>query len=282
MTQRYFCQIYWHFTGGPRIPDDVRVTRPSEAASDDRPLKIPSEAFEIACNILESRTLKATSREIWGEVASQKFACVTDIPLKDLTSHAEYYGQTAIGFHHEAIHREWSPILYVPTREAEFLEALVHAISIVIESDAGQRLEPSVHFRSGEQQIKATILRLIRRDNPEFTDKEIAEQYELRMQLSAQCLEIAEAARQQVIQRFTGNVHRKLLNLLKVTEFGVGPGESFYQEREWRHIGDFSFAPQDVTALVVPSQFVSSAKKRLEELDLMEVSVIGWDVIEHG
>lgn len=285
MAQRYYSQVYWHFTGGPRIPANLRVTRPREAVGAERPLKDPEEAFHIALRILKDRKLEARSKEYWGEVTSDQFACVTDIPLKDLTSHASYYGQTAIGFHHEAIHREWSPVLYVPPREATLLEALVLAINVVIETDAGGRL-PSSNNESvvnyDPDINKEPILRIMRRDNPDLAETEIREQYAQMVQIFAQHAQLEEDARLQVIQPFTRNVHRKLLNLVKVTEFGVEPGESFYQEREWRHIGDFTFKAQDVTALVVPSHLVGSAKRHLEELDLMEVSVIGWDVIEHG
>ncbi len=116
--QRYFSHIYWHFVGSPIGVDWHTVRKPADILSGGAKPKQLAECVGIAESILESRTLRATCTErISPQVVTRPFCCVTDIPLKDLPSHAPYYGKVALGFRANAIHASFLPVLYYPTRQ---------------------------------------------------------------------------------------------------------------------------------------------------------------------
>lgn len=72
-----------------------------------------------------------------------------------------------------------------------------------------------------------------------------------------------------------------LMSYLKVTDFGINEEDSFYREREWRHINDFKFKNDDITAIVVPKEFISVVSRILEEYKYPNnISIISWDLIE--
>ena len=81
VMQSYFSKIYWHFTGGPAVNwADIRT--PKEIKNKT---KSSIEAVQILKQILSSRKLLATCTEkIMGELRTNKFCCVCDIPFKDL------------------------------------------------------------------------------------------------------------------------------------------------------------------------------------------------------
>ena len=84
MSQRYYSNIYWHFTGSPKGVDWSVARCPKDIISQD-PVFNDLEAAKTLNLILDSRTLKATCTEkISEKLETKKFCCVTDIPLKDL------------------------------------------------------------------------------------------------------------------------------------------------------------------------------------------------------
>jgi hypothetical protein len=122
--QRYFSGIYWHFTGTPRGVPWHELKKPSEILDNDRQPKPVNEQVEIVKKILESKKLLAQCTErIDEQTFSSEFCCVTDIPLKDLPHFARFYGCTAIGFNHEAIHREFFPVWYIPSGHLPYRES---------------------------------------------------------------------------------------------------------------------------------------------------------------
>lgn len=74
-----------------------------------------------------------------------------------------------------------------------------------------------------------------------------------------------------------------LMNFVKVTEFDLDPENTFYREREWRNIGDFSFSSCDVAALVVPASLIGEVREHLRKYDYPStISVVAWEFIEHA
>lgn len=114
--QRYFSSIYWHFVGSPEGLDWHRVRKPADILSQGVQPKSAERCAEIAEAILESRTLRARCTESLGDgVQTRPFCCVTDIPLKDLSTHSRYYGTVAIGFAPHVIHQSFLPVFYYPS-----------------------------------------------------------------------------------------------------------------------------------------------------------------------
>ncbi|MFG1491075.1 abortive infection system antitoxin AbiGi family protein [Oceanospirillum sp. HFRX-1_2] len=125
MSQRYYSNIYWHFTGSPK-GIDWSIARCPKDITDQGPILNSLDAADILKKILDSSYLKATCTErISKGKETDTFCCVTDIPLKDLPSHAPYYGKVAIGFKSEAVHKHFVPVLYIPEQNLPAIEKLV-------------------------------------------------------------------------------------------------------------------------------------------------------------
>ena len=115
MKQRYFSNIYWHFTGSPRNIDWGRCRRPKDILLQGKP-RDPDEALDVLFAILKSKKLIAKSIEKISErLYTQSFCCVTDIPLMDIELHARYYGKVAMGFKCSSVHMSFNPVLYFPS-----------------------------------------------------------------------------------------------------------------------------------------------------------------------
>lgn len=73
------------------------------------------------------------------------------------------------------------------------------------------------------------------------------------------------------------------MNFVKVTDFDTLPDNTFYREREWRNIGDFSFTTDDVAAVVVPEKFIGEARAHLDSQGYPQsISIVAWEFIEHA
>lgn len=142
--QRYYSMIYWHFVGSPAGVDWHAVRKPADILSNGAKPKEPTECVSIVASIINSLTLRATCTErISDEVSTRPFCCVTDIPLKDLPSHAPYYGKVAIGFRAEAIHSVFLPVLYYPIRQLPQIQRGYKGIPVKRWlSEAGDRVGP--------------------------------------------------------------------------------------------------------------------------------------------
>jgi hypothetical protein len=247
--QRYFSNIYWHFTGSPRDIDWHRVRKPDDISAQGAP-KSSEDAFDIVKKILASRTLRAgCTEEIAPGLETDKFCCVTDIPFKDLPTHAPFYGKVAIGFRSVAIHPEFIPVLYLPAQRLPQeevarspLPALMSQASPLLASTGGWA-----------QQQGARIMQEAHRLGTPIT--------------SVSPGQIAATK-----------------NFLKITEYSDKPGGSFYREREWRHVGEFSFKPEDVAALVVPEALLPKVQEFLtsEPQYSKTISLIAWEIIEQA
>ncbi|WP_226034860.1 abortive infection system antitoxin AbiGi family protein [Aquibacillus saliphilus] len=119
----YYSNIYWHFTGGPVSKDGDIIWhnyRGLKEVRDHTKLRNPELAMDNLKNIIEKKVLKATTTEkVAEEVETEKFCCVCDIPLNDLTYHRGYYGDYAIGFNSKKVHENFHPVLYLDPYHAK-------------------------------------------------------------------------------------------------------------------------------------------------------------------
>jgi hypothetical protein len=245
--RHYNSRIFWHFTGSPKNIDWSKVRIPKDITQHVA-TKPTNEAIDILKLIINSKTLKATCKEkAYGHRESDEFCCVTDIPLSHLDSHNEFYGDVAIGFNSAKIYKEFNPVLYIPKKglvrnAIQFLEGTEKITNL---SDFGLDEESAIlsDFTKNE-------------DNT----------------WTMPSTEIGYAPNTKLEQY--------LINHLKITSFSDNPGESFYQEKEWRKIGDFQFEIEDIEALLVPKEKIREMNSFLSSLDGNRgISVLTWDLL---
>ena len=247
-AQRYYSNIYWHFTGSPKGIDWHKVRRPADITKQG-PTQEPSAAVATLKLILNSRKLLASCTEkVVENLITAKFCCVTDIPLKDLPSHADYYGKVAIGFKAHAVHKTFLPVMYIPTESMPVVEMMVPNRQLSEMAHDFLRYQGSFQ----EQQAK---------------------------KLLAQAAHNKEAVRKPDAEEMKGF----LMNFVKVTDFDTSPENTFYREREWRNIGDLNFAIEDVAAVVVPESFIAEAREHLDKKGYPQsISIVAWEFVEHA
>ena len=76
------------------------------------------------------------------------------------------------------------------------------------------------------------------------------------------------------------SLEKHFLNFIKGTDFSEEPGESFYEEREWRKIEDFNFEYDDISAIIIPVELIGRAIDLFANLSINSVSILTWEVIE--
>jgi len=109
----YYSNIYWHFTGSPKGSNWAVNTSPADIIR-DKQIKSDVDAWEIAMEIIKTKKLLATCEERISENRStDKFCCLTDIPIQNLHEHCKYYGRVCIGFNYKAVHPQFNPVLYM-------------------------------------------------------------------------------------------------------------------------------------------------------------------------
>jgi hypothetical protein len=247
MSQRYFSNIYWHFTGSPEGVDWSQARCPKDI-TEQGPVLDNEKAAETLRLILDSSMLKATCTEkISVALETDKFCCVTDIPFKDLPSHSPYYGKVAIGFKAKAIHRHFVPVLYIPKQNLPAVSKLVP--NRQLQAMAGEFLRYSGGFQ--EQQA---------------------------MKLLAQASHNKEEIKE-IYEKEVGGFYS---NFVKITDFDTDAENSYYREREWRGIGDFNFDYINIEAVVGPEEILPSIREKLDELKISHVNVVSWEFIENA
>jgi hypothetical protein len=246
--QRYYSNIFWHFTGSPKGIDWRKVRSPADITKQGPILK-PATAKDTLKLILTSKKLLGTCTEqVVNELETAKFCCVTDIPLKDLPSHAPYYGMVAIGFKARAAHRAFLPVMYVPEISMPVIEMMVPNRKLT------EMAYDFLRYQGSFQEQQATKLMSQAAHNKEVVRKPDAE----------------------AMKGF-------LMNFVKVTNFDTSPENTFYREREWRNIGDFGFTVEDVAAVVVPESFIAEIRAHLDDNDYPQsISIVAWEFIENA
>jgi len=215
MSQRYYSNIYWHFTGSPEGVDWSIAKCPKDITAQG-PVLEDEKACDILKLILESGMLKATCTEkISDTLITDQFCSVTDIPLKDLPSHAPYYGKVAIGFKAKSIHKHFVPVLYIPKQNLPAVSKLMPNTLLV------KMAHEFLRHSGGFQEQQAMKLLSQAAHNPE----------EVKV--------VDEAA--------VGGFYS---NFVKITDFDSASENTYYREREWRGIGVFNFSYEDIEAVV--------------------------------
>jgi len=245
----YYSKILWHFTGSPIDIKWDQVAQPLDIIKNSSP-KPTEDSLQILIEILKSKILRATCIEkLYGIRETDKFCCVTDIPLIHLYKHKEYYGNVALGFNSNKIYKEFNPVLYIPR----------HGIinSAVFEEEGFETWTP--------EQLKTIGI-----------DANTAERsgYELdtngKYQVPITSIDYKENS---ILEKY-------LLNYIKISNFSDEPGRSFYQEREWRRIGDFNFDFGDLSAIIVPESYSEIVIKKISNLKISNISILTWELLE--
>jgi hypothetical protein len=201
--------------------------------------------------ILTSRKLLATCVErVVDDIETAKFCCITDIPFKDLPSHAPYYGKVAIGFKAAAVHKTFLPVMYIPVQSMPIIKMMV----------PNRRLTEMAY---------------------DFLKYQGAFQHQQAMKLLSQAQ--ADAYKEAVIKPDAEAMKGFLMNFVKVTDFDTSPENTFYREREWRNLGDFSFNIEDIAAVVAPESYIGEIREHLNKEGYpSSISVVSWEFIEHA
>lgn len=241
--QRYFSNIYWHFTGGPSSHEkdwwsDIKSPRGIPLDK----LKQDETAVSILIEILKSRKLLANCTErIVSNLRTDVFCCVCDIPFKDLVYHSKYYGKTAIGFSATRIHQDFNPVLYL---EDDF------PIPLSLEVDDSIMLDDETTFDDKDSDNKFFRMMFGLDSSPQY---------------------------RKFLTDYLGNLKK----FVKITRFSDKDEETFYREREWRsRNGDVSFKLDEVEMVIVPKRFIPRVNSCLSKLDANHVSVIAYELLE--
>ena len=259
VRQRYFSNIYWHFTGSPDIPEGSSVKRPADLHDQGLRPKPADEATDTAEKILASKELWATAQErLTEKIVTNKFCCVTDIPMKDLLHHAAFYGKVAIGFRAEAVHHvDFVPVLYFPEMLLPAFTALVPgSLDPALVRMANEFDQFEIGSGSSTDRAYQNLMNQARRRAEEqgTTEKRIDEGA--------------------LVENF-------LVDYLKITGFDSDPSQTFYAEREWRKIANFVFRPVDVAAVVAPEEHLPRLGQALRKLGYPEnLSLLSWEFVE--
>jgi hypothetical protein len=247
-TQRYYSNIYWHFTGSPKGIDWRKVRCPADITKQGPILDVAAAKDTLKLILTSNKLLGSCTELIMDDLETAKFCCVTDIPLKDLPSHAPYYGKVAIGFKAHAVHKVFLPVMYFPKESMPVIEMLVPNRKLTAMAYDFLRYQGSFQ----EQQA-----------NKLFSQ-------------AAQNKEVVHKPDAEAMKGF-------LMNFVKVTDFDTSPENTFYREREWRNIGDFSFVLEDVAAVVVPESLIAETQAHLEDRGYPKtISVVAWEFIENA
>jgi len=248
-NQRYRSGIFWHFTGSPGNVDWGQVTKPSDILKHGKPAS-DQEAVDTALKILESQKLLGTCQERVSETQrTSKFCCVTDIPIKDLHNHARFYGRVAIGFSSWNIHKKFLPVLYLPTAQLpaskEYTKPNESALDYAHDCYKRGNLEEAMNYEEMAWSL--------------YGERVVAE------------------LDQSAVGAF-------LVNYLKITDFNARGEETFYAEREWRHIGDFEFEPSHVEAIIAPKNQLNRIRDYLSSgqrySNQTAISLVSWEFVQ--
>lgn len=247
-SQRYYSNIYWHFTGSPRGIDWRQVQCPADIVKQGSIVDSATATETLKLILTSKKLIGSCTERIVDDLETAKFCCVTDIPLKDLPSHAPYYGKVAIGFKACAVHKKFLPVMYIPTTSMPVVEMMVPNRELT-------KMANDLLMYQGSFQEQQS------------------------MKLYSQAAHNKEA----VFKPNPEEIKGFLMNFVKVTDFDASPENTFYREREWRNIGDFIFSVEDVSAVTVPESFIYKIQKHLEESGYpSSISVIAWEFIENA
>ena len=224
------------------------MRRPADIAKHGLILDPASAKDTLKLILTSQKLLGSCTEQVVADLETAKFCCVTDVPLKDLPSHAPYYGKVAIGFKAHSVHKAFLPVMYVPAESMPVIEMLVPNRKLT------EMACDFLRYQSSFQEQQA-------------------------MKLLSQAAHNKEVVRKPDADAMKGF----LMNFVKVTDFDVSPENTFYREREWRNIGDFSFTVEDVAAVVVPEKLIDEVRAHLDKAGYPpSISIVAWEFIENA
>jgi hypothetical protein len=242
-------KIFWHFVGSPENIDWSKLNRPKDMLIGGEP-KSNEKSWNILKKILDSKKLLATCNEaLYGYRQTDKFCCLTDLPLKSLMHHKIFYGNVAIGFRSEKVYKNFSPVFY--THVHNLLKPAIE----ILEEDEEWTLDQIKSFGMDEEDAQRNGYKKTNSGTYIGTST------------------IIDFAKNTLLEKY-------ILNFVKGTEFCDVPGESFYEEREWRMIQDFIFEYDEIAAIIIPKELVSKTIDILDTLKVSQTSILTWEVIE--
>ena len=190
-------------------------------------------------------TLKAhVAKKITDLYFTDKFCCLTDIPIKELAYHKEYYGDFAIGFKSSWVFGNFNPVLYINKNKIP---------NIVKDEPFEEIITPNSYYKSDETSFTIPINEIENAESPSILNS---------------------------MKSFVDTRSSKYwLNFIKVTKFSDNPKKSFYREREWRHIGNIIFTNEDVEAIIIPKEYLSSIYKYINR-SFIPINIITWEMLK--
>lgn len=241
--QRYYSKIYWHFTGSPELIDWGEIKKPSDILKFGKPKSLEQSIISLK-GIIKTKELWATASErIVENLNTEKFCCVCDIPFKDLLNHSTYYGEVAIGFSAESIHKEFNPVFYFNYDKLSIIDDKLYV-------DDNCTIDDDLEINDEESGFKLF--------------EKIFNNEENNFQLAKS------------LEKTLGD----LKNYIKMTSFSDREEETFYSEREWRKIGNFTFDVKNIEAIIVPNKYIEEIRKYLIENSYHdEISILSLDFI---
>ncbi|MEX2409815.1 MAG: abortive infection system antitoxin AbiGi family protein [Candidatus Paceibacterota bacterium] len=245
---KYYSNIFWHFTGSPKNIKWDEVHKPADIIK-DATTKSTYEAWDILKKILDSKILKATCNEkLYGYRETDKFCCVTDIPLMNLHRHKKYYEDVALGFNSSNIYDAFNPVLYTS------MSGIIKKVISVEDKKEVWTKEQAENIGIDEEIAKRSGFELD--DNGNYIVPTTTFGYSENTALE-----------------------KYFLNFVKLSIFSDEAGESFYQEKEWRKIGDFRFEYDDLSAIIIPKSHLGEVVDYLSEKGITDISTFTWEIL---
>ncbi len=238
----YYSNIYWHFTGSPKGVDWHNISKPSDITKDGRRPKKDVKALDIAVKIIQSKKLIALSREkLDNQYFTDKFCCVTDIPIQNLKEHCKYYGNVALGFNSKKVHKEFNPVLYI-------------------------------NRKSLPKKINPTFFAIMAMSgNPYYIPKQFPMMAAMSNDYSTN--RPIEIINKDIVTKF-------IANHIKITDFSINKEDTFYREREWRKTSDFVFEPKDIAAVIVPQKLLRNIYSQIKKNNLIYIPILTWELLD--
>lgn len=237
----YYSNVYWHFVGSPEDMDWSEIYRPSDIIINGRQTKSDDTCMKILKSIIQTNKLLAKSTIRFDEFETEKFCCVTDIPIQNLKEHTKYYGNCAIGFEANTIYcSNFQPVSYIDSYYPIVNERIVDNYN---QSNQYQSIPKSDVKKNNDISYK---------NSKSYYDKKFIKKY-----------------------------GQEALSFIKPTIFSTNQEDTFYREREWRKIGNFEFGPNKIASIILPENYFYEILEFLITKNIKDVPILTWELLEN-
>jgi hypothetical protein len=234
-----------------------------------RRLPTHDEQFELLMQILRSGWLQASYRNEFGagsyvrsnpseklssnEAVRAATVCFCDIPLRHLAIHIRKYSSFGIAFSKAyLIHRGASPVFYVAANAAPPPRPGIGPRTLGASFDA---LYGDIQMLI--YQMNELVDQLNGRSGQRITFKLSPPGTPLPLRILGK------------LNAFSADLDQMLFAHLKFFDGTLSEehAENYYMEREWRKVHGLSFRPEDLSRVILPSQFVAPLHRHLPGFD---------------